>query len=278
MKPVAGGTYATSEEMLRDLETGVMGQHASNLGGLIGSSIAGTSGIPVFITDPVVVDELDDLARISGCPDIQRKSKDHPLNQKAAARKAATRLGHAYESLDMIVVHMGGGMSVGIHRQGRIVDVNNSLDGDGPFSPERAGGLPCGSLIDICYSGEYSKQELRKKLVGNGGLTAYLGTSDARRITHRISEGDERAKLIYEAMAYQIAKEIGAGATVLNGKVDAIVLTGGLAHDSLLTGWIRERVSFIGPIFVFAGEFEMEALASGARCVLEDKELLKQYD
>lgn len=277
MKPVEGGTYQVTPEMLQDLRIGVMGQHASNLGAIIGNDIAAEYGLPVYVTDPVIVDEMEDVARISGCPEIPRKSKDHPLNQKAAARKAAAELDSIYEKLNLIIVHMGGGISVGIHRQGRMIDVNNSLDGDGPFSPERAGGIPFGSLIDICYSGRYTKEELRKHLVGRGGLAAYLGTNDARQVVCRINEGDEKARLVYEAMAYQIAKEIGSGATVLKGQVDAIVLTGGLAHDSLLTGWIKERVNFIAPVMVYAGEFEMEALAQGAIRVLCSQEEPKQY-
>lgn len=277
MKPVEGGTYEVTPEMLEDLRMGVMGQHASNLGAIIGNAIAEEYGLPVYVTDPVVVDEMEDVARISGCPEIPRKSKDHPLNQKAAARKAATDLDSTYEELNLILVHMGGGISVGIHRHGRMIDVNNSLDGDGPFSPERAGGIPFGSLIDICYSGTKTKEELRKHLVGKGGLAAYLGTNDARQIVRRINDGDEYARIIYEAMAYQISKEIGAGATVLKGQVDAIVLTGGLAYDALLTGWIKERVDFIAPVMIYAGEFEMEALAQGAIRVLCCQEQLKKY-
>ena len=277
MKPVEGGTYRVSQKMVEDLGIGVMGQHASNLGGIIAHSLAEPYGIPAFVTDPVVVDEFEDVARLSGCPDIQRKSKDHPLNQKAAARRAACELGGAYADFNFIVAHMGGGISVGIHKKGRIIDVNNALDGDGPFSPERSGGIPFGALIDLCYSGKYTREELRKRLVGKGGLTAYLGTSDAREIVSRIRNGDDEACLVYEAMAYQIAKEIGAGSTVLKGNVDGIVLTGGLAHDTLLMGWIRERTEFISRVFVYAGEFEMDALAQGALRVLRGEETEKQY-
>lgn len=277
MKPVLGGTYRVNDLMLKDLKIGVMGQHASNLGGIVASSIAEPLGLPAFVVDPVIVDELEDVARISGMPEIKRKAKDHPLNQKAVARRAAEELGGKYGDFNFLVAHMGGGISIGVHRKGRIVDVNNCLDGDGPFSPERAGGLPVGSLIDICYSGEYTKEELRRKLVGNGGLVAYLGTNDGREISKRIQAGDEHAKLVYEAMAYQISKEIGAGATVLKGDVDAIILTGGLAYDELLVGWIKERVGFISKVFEYPGEFEMIALVQGVLRVLNGSEKAREY-
>jgi butyrate kinase len=277
MKPVVGGTYRVNPQMLEDLKVGVMGQHASNLGGIIAQSIAEPLGLPAFVVDPVVVDELDDLARISGMPEISRKAKDHPLNQKAVARKAAAELGGKYEDFNFVVAHMGGGISIGIHRKGRIVDVNNCLDGDGPFSPERAGGLPVGSIIDLCFSGRFTREEIRRKIVGEGGLVAYLGTNDGVKINRRIKAGDENARLVYEAMAYQISKEIGAAATVLKGVVDGIVLTGGLAHDGLLVGWIRERVEFITKVFVYPGEFEMTALVQGVLRVLTGQECAKEY-
>jgi butyrate kinase len=277
MKPVEGGTYRVNEIMLEHLKVGVMGQHASNLGGIVAESIARALGLPAFVVDPVVVDELDDLARISGIPEINRKAKDHPLNQKAVARRAAAELGGEYEDFNFVVAHMGGGISIGVHRKGRIVDVNNCLDGDGPFSPERAGGLPVGSLIDLCFSGDYTKGQVRKKIVGGGGLVAYLGTNDGKEIVRRIQDGDLYARLIYEAMAYQIAKEIGAGATVLKGDVDAIVLTGGLANDKLLVGWIKERVGFISRVLEYPGEFEMVALAEGVLRVFRGKEQAKEY-
>jgi butyrate kinase len=277
MKPVEGGTYRVNESMLEHLKIGVMGQHASNLGGIVASSIAQPLGLPAFVVDPVIVDELDDLARISGIPEINRKAKDHPLNQKAVARRAAAELGGEYQDYNFLVAHMGGGISVGVHRKGRIVDVNNCLDGDGPFSPERAGGLPVGSLIDLCFSGDYTKEQIRKKIVGGGGLVAYLGTNDGREIARRIQDGDQYARLIYEAMAYQVAKEIGAGATVLKGDVDAIVLTGGLVYDKLLVGWIKDRVGFISKVLEYPGEFEMMALAEGVLRVLSGKEQAKEY-
>ena len=277
MKPVEGGTYAINERMVEDLRIGVMGEHASNLGGLIAWDIANLLNIPSYVVDPVVVDELEDLARISGMPEISRKSKDHPLNQKAVGRKAAAELGGEYQDFNFIIAHIGGGISIGIHKKGRIVDVNNALDGDGPFSPERSGGLPVGALVDMCFSGKYTKEEIRKKIVGKGGLTAYLGTNDGREIQKRIKAGDNYAKLIYEAMAYQISKEIGAGATVLKGKVDAILLTGGVIYDEEFTAWIKERVGFIAPVMVYPGEFEMIALVQGVLRVLNDVEKVKIY-
>lgn len=240
MKPVVGGTYEVNEEMLKDLKIGVMGQHASNLGGGLAHSIASELGLKAYVVDPVVVDEFEPLARISGTPLIPRKSKDHPLNQRSVAREAAKQMGGTYKDFNFIIAHLGGGISIGSHKKGRMIDVNNALDGDGPFSPERCGCIPFGTLMDLCYSGDYTKQELRKKLVGGGGLVGYLGTNDAREVGNRIKEGDEYAKLIYEAMAYQISKEIGASAAVLKGNVDAILLTGGLAYDSMLMNWIKD--------------------------------------
>ena len=277
MKPVVGGTYRVNEQMLEDLKVGVMGQHPSNLGAIIAEEIAGRLGLPAYVVDPVVVDEMEAIAKISGMPEIERKAKDHPLNQKAAARRAAAELGMEYGLANLLVAHLGGGISIGIHKKGRIIDVNNVLDGDGPFSPERSGGLPVGSLVELCFSGKYTKDEVMKKIVGKGGLTAYLGTNDGREIQRRIKNGDEYARLIYQAMAYQIAKEIGAGATVLKGKVDAIVLTGGISNDREFVSWIEESVSFIAPLKVYPGEFEMEALAQGVLRVLKGQEEVKIY-
>jgi len=277
MKPVVGGTYQVNEEMLKDLKIGVMGQHASNLGGGLAYSIATELGLNAYVVDPVVVDEFEPLARISGTPLIPRKSKDHPLNQRAVARAAAKDMGGEYKDFNFIIAHLGGGISVGTHKKGRMIDVNNALDGDGPLSPERCGAIPFGTVMDLCFSGKYTKQELRKQLVGGGGLVGYLGTNDAREVGKRIKEGDEYAKLIYEAMAYQISKEIGASSAVLKGSVDAILLTGGLAYDSMLMDWIKDRVEFIAPVKVFPGEEEMQALACGVLRVLENKEALQQY-
>lgn len=277
MKPVVGGTYRVNQPMLEDLEAGVMGQHASNLGGRIAYAIAAPLGLHAYVVDPVITDEMEPLARYSGTPLIARKSKDHPLNQKAVGREAAKRLGGRYEDFNFIIAHLGGGISVGVHKKGRLVDVNNSLDGDGPMSPERCGGLPFGSVMDLCYSGKYTKAELRKKLIGGGGLMGYLGTNDGRRVVERIQNGDQEAVQVYEAMAYQISKEIGSCASVLKGDVDRVLLTGGLAYDELLVSWIRERVSFIAPVMTFPGEHEMEALALGTLRVLRSQEPLQTY-
>ncbi len=277
LRPMEGGTYRVSPGMLQDLKNAVMGQHASNLGAILADEIAGRLSIPAFIVDPVVVDEMEPVARITGMPEIERKSILHALNQKAVARRAAKDTGRSYEDINLIVAHMGGGISVGAHQKGRIIDVNNALDGEGPFSPERAGGLPTGELIRLCFSGAYTMEQLKGKIVGNGGLTAYLGTKDGRDVKRRIREGDANAKLIYEAMAYQVAKEIGACSAVLKGKVDMICLTGGLAYDELLMGWITERVDFIGDVKIYPGEDEMIALAQGALRVLRGEEQVKEY-
>lgn len=277
LKPIEGGTYAVNNPMLEDLKVGVLGQHASNLGGLIAHEISKEYGIPAFIVDPVVVDELDPIARISGHKDFERKSIFHALNQKAVARLAANELGKDYSELNLIVAHLGGGISVGAHKEGRVVDVNNALHGEGPFSPERAGTLPFGQLIDICMTNEYSSNELMRMFVGNGGINSYLGTSDCIEVRDRIENGDEYAELIDDAMAYQVAKEIGSCSAVLSGKVDAIVLTGGIAYSEFFVKKIIDRVDFIGKCIVIPGEDEMSALASGAYRVLNGSEEAKNY-
>ncbi len=277
LKPIQGGTYGVSERMLDDLKVGVLGEHASNLGGILAHEIASGLNIPSFIVDPVVVDEMEDVARISGMPELERKSIFHALNQKAVARRAAKELGKPYESINIIVAHMGGGVSVGAHSNGRVIDVNNALDGEGPFSPERAGGLPVGGVAKMCYSGEYTHGEIKKKLKGMGGLVAYLDTNDGREVGKMIENGNKKAELIYKAMAYQVAKEIGACGAVLKGDVDAIVLTGGLAYDKTLIGWIREKIDFLGTVFVYPGEDEMSALAQGALRVINGEEEAQEY-
>ena len=277
LKPLEGGTYNVNERMLEDLKIGVSGQHASNLGGIIAHEIASQLNIPAFIVDPVVGDELDDVARISGMPQINRISLFHALNQKAVARRAARELGKKYNEANLIIAHMGGGVSVGAHKTGRVVEVNNALDGEGPMSPERAGTLPIGSLMKLCFSGKYTQDEIKKKVVGKGGLVAHLGTNDGREVGKRIQSGDKNAELIYFAMAYQVAKEIGSCAAVLQGNVDAICLTGGLAYDKLLTGWIKDRVEFISKVFIYPGEDEMIALAQGGLGVLRKEEEAKEY-
>lgn len=277
LKPIVGGTYSVNDAMLEDLKIGVQGQHASNLGGIIANEIANSLSIPAFIVDPVVVDELDEVARISGMPEIERKSIFHALNQKAVAKRYAKENGKAYDSLNLIVTHMGGGVSVGAHRNGRVVDVNNALDGEGPFSPERSGGVPVGDLVKLCYSGKYTHEELKKKLVGNGGTVAYLDTNDFRVVLEKANEGDAKAKLIFDAFVFQIAKEIGKCAAVLCGKVDAILLTGGIAYSKVVTEAIKEMVSFIGDVVIYPGEDELLALAQGALRVLNGEEKAKEY-
>lgn len=277
LKPIKGGTYAVNDQMLVDLKAAQMGEHASNLGGMIANEIAQQLNIPAFIVDPVVVDELEPVARISGMPEIDRISIFHALNQKAVARRYAQENNKPYESLNLIVAHLGGGISVGAHEKGRVVDVNNALDGEGPFSPERTGGLPVGDLAKLCFSGKYTHADIKKMIKGKGGLVAYLGTNDGRDVVKMIEAGDEKAKLIFEAMAYQVAKEIGSCAAVLKGNVDAIILTGGLAYGAMLTQWIKDRVSFISDVIIYPGEDEMSALAQGGLRVLRNEEKAQIY-
>ncbi|MDM5315976.1 butyrate kinase [Fictibacillus sp. b24] len=277
LRPIEGGTYSVNEPMLQDLKTGYSGEHASNLGGILAYEIAEGLNIPSFIVDPVVVDEMDEIARISGVPEIERKSIFHALNQKAVARRVAKMLNKSYESLRLIVVHMGGGITVGIHKEGRVIDVNNGLHGEGPFSPERAGTVPIGDLVSLCFSGEYYADEVMKKLVGQGGLVAYLGTNDARTVEEKIENGDKKAELIYDAMAYQVAKEIGSASTVLHGQVDAIILTGGLAFGKEFVKKITDRVEWISDCIIQPGENELQALAEGGLRVLRDEESAKVY-
>lgn len=277
LRPIPGGTYTVNEAMLKDLKSGYSGQHASNLGGILAFEIASGLNIPSYIVDPVVVDELDEIARISGFALIKRKSIFHALNQKAVARRVANDLGKKYEELQLIIAHLGGGITVGVHKNGRVIDVNNGLHGDGPFSPERAGTVPAGDLISLCFSGEYYREEVMKKLVGQGGLVGYLGTNDAIKVAKMIENGNEEAKLIFSAMAYQVAKEIGAASTVLHGKVDAIVLTGGLAFGKRFVNDITERINWIADVVVHPGENELQALAEGALRVLRGEEEGKHY-
>ncbi|AVR01115.1 butyrate kinase [Oceanobacillus sp. M65] len=277
LQPIEGGTYEVNDIMLHDLQTGYNGEHASNLGGIIANEIASGLNIPAFIVDPVVVDELADIARYSGVPEIPRKSIFHALNQKAVARKAARDAEKAYEEMNMIVTHMGGGITIGAHKGGKVIDVNNGLHGDGPFSPERAGTVPAGDLVSLCFSGEYYVGEIMKKIVGQGGLMAYLETNDAVEVEKRIAAGDTYAEEVYEAMAYQIAKEIGSMASVLQGRVDLIVLTGGLAYGKTFTEMIMKRVKWIADTVVYPGENELEALNEGVLRVLRGQEEPKVY-
>ena len=277
LRPIEGGTYSVNDIMLSDLRKGILGQHASNLGGIIAFDIAQALNIPSFIVDPVVVDELDPIARISGFSLIERKSIFHALNQKAVARRYAKEVGRPYEELRLIVTHLGGGITVGSHLNGRVVDVNNGLHGDGPFSPERAGTVPAGDLVDLCFSGQYYRHEIMKKLVGQGGMVGYLGTNDAVTVEKRIKKGDQDAKRIYDAMAYQVAREIGSASAVLSGQVDAILLTGGLAHGKEFVEAISARVGWIADVIVHPGENELQALAEGAVRVLSGEEQAKVY-
>lgn len=277
MRPLSGGVYAINQAMLEDLRSCSFGTHASNLGAILAYGLAVAVRLPSFIADPVVVDELASLARFSGHPDISRRSIFHTLNHKAMARRCALELGTPYDQLNFIVAHLGGGISVGAHKQGQVVDVNNALDGEGPFSPERSGGLPLAQAVDWCFAKGATKQDIRQRIIGSGGLRAYLGTADGLEINKRIVEGDQEAQTVMQAMAYQVAKEIGAMAVVLQGRIDAIILTGGLAHDPWLMEEIQERVKFLGPIFVYPGEDEMLALAQAANRALNGLVPIKVY-
>ncbi len=276
LKPLAGGTYEVNEKMRKDLKVGVQGQHPSNLAGLIGYELGREENIPVYITDPVSVDEFTPLARYSGIPEIQRRSLGHALNIKAVARIVAGEEGKKLDEFNAVVAHLGGGISIAALEKGRIVDVNNANE-MGPYSPERTGGLPVGDLIKMAFSGEYSALDLRNRITRRGGLLAYLGTNDCREIEKRISQGDEEAKKVYEGMIYQISKEIGMAATVLRGDVDQVILTGGIAKSDYLTEGIAQRVKFIAPVKVLGGSMEMEALALGAYRVSKGEEEAKDY-
>lgn len=276
LKPLKSGIYKVNSKMIYDLTTNKR-QHASNLAALIGNEIALEFNIEAFIADPVVVDELSDKARISGHPKFDRKSIFHALNTKAIARKHALSIKQNYEDLNLILVHLGGGITVGAHKKGQVVDVNQGLDGNGPFSPERSGSLPVGDLVKLCFEGNYSETEIQKMIVGNGGVSAYLNTNDMRKVDEMVENGDPKAKLIVDAMVYQISKEIGAMSVVLNGKIDGIILTGGVAYSSYITKEIKSLTSFLGPIFIYPGENEMEALASNGLRIINKTENPKEY-
>jgi len=276
LKPMPSGTYTVTDVMVEDLKIGIQGEHASNLGGLIAKAIADTQEVPSYICDPVAVDEFEDVARVSGIPEIKRKSLLHALNVRANAHNVANDMGKDLDDLNFVVAHLGGGISVVPMKNGKMIDANNANE-MGPFSPERAGGVPSGDLAKLCYSGKYDFKTLKSKLRGKGGLVAYLGTNDAREVLKMIESGDENAKLVFEAMGYQIAKEIGAMATVLQGKVDAIILTGGVSYSKYLTDYITDKVGFIAPVVIKPGEDEMKALAEGGLRVLQGKEEAKRY-
>ena len=277
--PLKSGVYYVNELMVEHCRKGVMGEHASNLGSLIAYDIAQMHpGTVALIADPVVTDEMDDIARISGHPLFKRLSIFHALNQKAVARQHASKIGKHYDELDLIVVHLGGGITIGAHHLGRVIDVNNGLDGEGPFSPERSGTLPVGALIGLCFSGKYTQSEIRCMVNGQGGLAAYLGTNDAREIEIAVNHGDEKAAFYLEAMAYQVSKSIGEMATVLKGKIDGILITGGIAYDRKLMAQIRERVEFLAPVSIYPGQDELKSLAMNALMVARGEVEAIVYD
>lgn len=275
LPPVKSGAYKVNEVMVDRLKNNPVFEHASNLGALIAYEIANPLGIPAYIYDSVRIDEMKDIARISGMPDIPRTSTSHALNSRAMIFKAAKKHNKTYSDMNFIVAHLGGGISLSVYEKGRLVDIVS--DDEGPFSPERAGRVPCKGLIDLCYSGKFDKRTMQKKLVGNGGLKAYLNTVDAREVEKMISEGNEEAKLVYEAMAYQIAKAIGELATVVDGEVDAIIITGGIAYSDMLTSLIKKHVKFIAPVEIMPGENEMESLVLGTLRVLKGEEAARDY-
>ena len=276
IRPVPSGTIRVNEAMIEDARRGFQGEHVSNLGCLIAEAVADRYGVPAFIVDPVAVDEFSPLARYSGLPEIPRTSLVHALNIHAAGRKASERIGKPMKETRWVIAHLGGGFSIAPVDGGRILDVNNANSG-GPFGPTRAGTLPTQPLIKLCFSGRYTADDMKRMTTKEGGLMAHLGTDDAREVEDRIAAGDPKAREVYEAMAYQVAKEIGAMATTMDGKLDGVVLTGGLAHSDLFCGWVQRRVAFLGPFFRFPGEFEMEALASGALRVLSGEEQALTY-
>lgn len=277
LKPVQSGAWIVNEKMVEDLKKAERGEHPCNLGAIIAYDIAKEAGIKAYIVDPTAVDEFEDVARLSGIPEIRRTSMLHALNQKAVARKAAKELGFDYNKSNYIIAHMGGGTTIGAHKNGKIVDSNNGLYGEGPMSPERSGAAPVEDIVNMCFSGKYTKAEIIKKIHGKGGIVAHLGTSDMRVVEEEIKKGNKDYKLVYDAMIYQIAKEIGAMSAVLEGKVDCIALTGGLAYGKYLVNELSSKVKFIAPIKVFPGEDEMEALFSGSMLSVNGKAPLHEY-
>lgn len=275
LPPVNSGAYKVNDIMVDRLKNKPLMEHASNLGAVIAFEIAKNINKPAFIYDSVKVDELSDLARITGTPEIKRVSTSHVLNSRAMAIKAASKHNKKIEEMNFVVAHLGGGVSLSVYEKGRLVDIIS--DDEGPFSPERSGRVHCRELVNLCFSGKFDKKQVTKILSGNGGLKGYLGTTDAREVEKMIGNGNEEAKLVYEAMAYQVAKGIGELSTVLKGKVDAIILTGGIAYSKMLTDWIKERVDFIAPVEILPGENEMQSLALGTLRVLKGEEIAKEY-
>lgn len=278
LAPMTSGTYAVNELMREDLTSGRYGVHASNLGGLIAYKLGELFQVPNFIVDPVVVDEMHDLARATGMPEIKRRSIFHALNQKAVGKRYAAENGSDYNELNLIIAHLGGGITVGAHASGNVIDVNNGLDGDGPLAPERAGSIPVGQVVELCYSTRYNKDDMKQKIVGRGGLYAHLGTVDAIEIEDRMAAGDDQAALLYETMAYRVAQEISKHGATLSGNVDAIILTGGIAYSDWLTGKIKERVGYLAPVHIYPGEDELKALTEGALRIIRQEEAVKAYE
>jgi butyrate kinase len=278
IKPISSGVYEVNEAMINDLIYSPVGEHACNLGGLIANDIARSlPNARAFIADPGVVDELSDIARVTGHPLFKKITIWHALNQKAIARVHAKSIMRNYEDMNLIIVHLGGGISVGAHLKGRVIDVNNALDGDGPFSPERSGSLPVGELVRLCFSGKYTQKEVLKMVHGRGGLSAHLGTNNAYEVEQKAAAGDEHFKLIFEAMAYQVAKQIGSLSPVLNCEVDGILITGGIANSKWFVNMIIQRVYKIAPVYVYPGEDEMRALAMNGLMVLRGEAQPKIY-
>ncbi|HJV17556.1 MAG TPA: butyrate kinase [Bacillales bacterium] len=276
LKPLNSGTYLVNEDMLQDLKSARYGEHASNLGAMMAHKLGTKHNLPSYIVDPIVVDEFEETSRISGIPDIERISNLHALNIKAVSRKVASELGGAYETYNFVIAHIGGGVSVAAQKKGRIIDVNNA-NNEGPFSPERAGGLPAYSLVKLCYSGKFTEKEMLDLLTKKGGLYAYLGTKNALDAENMALAGDEKANLVLDAMIHQIAKEIGAMTAVLDGEINGIILTGGICYSDFLVTKLKKKISFLGEIFVVPGEEELEALAKGALRVLTKAEEAKEY-
>lgn len=275
-KPLEGGVYRVDEEMLEQQASGLYGQHPCDLGSKIAYRMTKTCKAVPLIVDPPITDEFEPVARLSGHPLIERRSSFHALSHKATAKRYARENGLKYEDLNLIVVHLGGGISVAPHKKGRMIDGDNGLEGDGPFSTNRTGALPVGDLVRLCFSGEYTYKEVIKMLNGNGGLMAYLGTADCREV-EKNAETDEKARLCLDAMIYQVCKQIGAMASVLQGKVDAILVTGGIAYSKTIVQKIKDSVEFIAPIVVYPGENEMESLARGALEVLRGEDEIKEF-
>jgi butyrate kinase len=279
IKPIESGIYIVNNRMTEDLRNGLLGQHASNLGGLIANDIAQTlPNAKAYIVDPVVVDELQPVARLSGHPEINRISIFHALNHKAVGRMHAEKSGKKYEDLNLIIAHLGGGISVGAHRKGKVVDVNNALDGDGPYSPERSGGLPAGQLVDLCFSGRFTHREMKSMITGRGGMVAYLGTNDFKKVNEMAARGDTKAALIIEGAIYQIAKEIGAMAVVLKGEIDGVILTGGMAYQDSFVDKIKLMIGFLSKVYVYPGEDEIKSLAFNGLLALDGKIAIRTYE